>query len=203
MTESGQHSHAYVLMCVFVDSVFFVSFQFCPHTAHAHTHTHTLHTHTHCTRTHTHILHTHTHCTHTLHTYCTHTHTHTHTHCTHTAHTHTLHTHTHTHTYYTHTHTHTHTNAHTHTLHTHTHCTHTAHTQMHTHTHTHRKSGVNRLIRIMHRDGLYGFAEPLEFQSVVELIEYYRGHSLAPYSPKLDITLIKPVSKQQEGALVR
>ena len=52
-----------------------------------------------------------------------------------------------------------------------------------------RKSGVNRLIRIMHREGLYGFAEPLEFPSVIALIDYYRTNSLTPYSPKLDITL--------------
>lgn len=58
-----------------------------------------------------------------------------------------------------------------------------------------RKSGVNRLIRIMHRDGLYGFAEPLEFPSVIALIDYYRTNSLAPYSPKLDITLGTPVSR--------
>ncbi len=57
-----------------------------------------------------------------------------------------------------------------------------------------RKGGVNRLIRIMNRDGLYGFAEPLEFESVVALVEYYKHHSLAPYSPKLDITLGMPVS---------
>ena len=58
-----------------------------------------------------------------------------------------------------------------------------------------RKSGVNRLIRIMHREGLYGFAEPLEFPSVIALIDYYRTNSLAPYSPKLDITLGMPVSR--------
>ncbi len=58
-----------------------------------------------------------------------------------------------------------------------------------------RKSGVNRLIRIMHRDGHYGFAEPLEFPSVMALIDYYRTHTLAPYSPKLDITLGIAVSK--------
>ena len=58
-----------------------------------------------------------------------------------------------------------------------------------------RKSGVNRLIRIMHQEGLYGFAEPLEFPSVIALIDYYRTNSLAPYSPKLDITLGMPVSR--------
>ncbi len=59
-----------------------------------------------------------------------------------------------------------------------------------------RKGGVNRLIRIMHKDDLFGFAEPLEFSSVVGLVEYYKEHSLAPYSPKLDITLGSPVSRR-------
>ena len=58
-----------------------------------------------------------------------------------------------------------------------------------------RKDGVNRLIRILFRDGYYGFADPLEFRSVVQLVEHYRHHSLQPYSPKLDITLQEPVSK--------
>lgn len=60
-----------------------------------------------------------------------------------------------------------------------------------------RKGGVNRLIRIMFRDGLYGFAEPLEFRSVIELVDYYKENSLAPYSPKLDITLGGPISRKQ------
>ena len=60
---------------------------------------------------------------------------------------------------------------------------------------SHRKDGVNRLIRIMSRDGYYGFAEPLDFRSVVELVEFYKKNSLQPYSAKLDITLHDPVSK--------
>lgn len=59
-----------------------------------------------------------------------------------------------------------------------------------------RKGGVNRLIRIIQKDGLCGFAEPLEFESVVGLVAYYTENSLAPYSPKLDITLSNPVSKK-------
>lgn len=51
----------------------------------------------------------------------------------------------------------------------------------------------------MYRDGYYGFAEPLEFSSVVELVEFYRHNSLHPYSSKLDITLIQPVSKHEFG----
>ena len=62
-----------------------------------------------------------------------------------------------------------------------------------------RKGGVNRLIRILQKDGYYGFAEPLEFESVMALVAYYRENSLAPYSPKLDITLSNPVSKRMIG----
>ena len=56
---------------------------------------------------------------------------------------------------------------------------------------------MNRLIRIMSKEGYFGFAEPLEFHSVVELVDYYRENSLQPYSPKLDITLREPVSKSE------
>jgi len=62
---------------------------------------------------------------------------------------------------------------------------------------------VNRLIRIMYKDGLYGFAEPLEFHSVVELIDYYRDHSLAPYSPKLDITLVHLISRREQFEMAK
>ena len=71
----------------------------------------------------------------------------------------------------------------------------------------HRKDGVNRLIRIMFREGYYGFAEPLEFRSVIELVEFYSRNSLQPYSHKLDITLQEPVSRlnayivENEGAM--
>ncbi len=59
----------------------------------------------------------------------------------------------------------------------------------------------------MYRDGYYGFAEPLEFRSVIELVEFYTRNSLQPYSHKLDITLQEPVSRlnayevENEGAL--
>ena len=66
-----------------------------------------------------------------------------------------------------------------------------------------RKGGVNRLIRIIHRDGLYGFAEPLEFSSVVDLINFYRENTMAPYSPKLDITLVKGLSRRELLGQVR
>ncbi|XP_035700086.1 phosphatidylinositol 3-kinase regulatory subunit alpha-like isoform X1 [Branchiostoma floridae] len=62
-----------------------------------------------------------------------------------------------------------------------------------------RKGGNNKLIKICHRDGKYGFSEPLRFSSVVELIQHYRKESLAQYNCKLDVRLTYPVSKIQQG----
>lgn len=61
-----------------------------------------------------------------------------------------------------------------------------------------RKGGNNKLIKIFHRDGKYGFSDPLTFNSVVELINHYRHESLAQYNPKLDVKLLYPVSKHQQ-----
>lgn len=63
---------------------------------------------------------------------------------------------------------------------------------------TYRKGGNNKLIKIFHRDGKYGFSDPLTFSSVVELINHYRNESLAQYNPKLDVKLLYPVSKHQQ-----
>lgn len=62
----------------------------------------------------------------------------------------------------------------------------------------HRKGGNNKLIKVFHRDGHYGFSEPLTFCSVVELISHYRHESLAQYNAKLDTRLLYPVSKYQQ-----
>lgn len=61
-----------------------------------------------------------------------------------------------------------------------------------------RKGGNNKLIKIYHREGRYGFSEPLTFVSVVELINHYRHESLAQYNAKLDTKLLYPVSKYQQ-----
>ncbi|XP_061549431.1 phosphatidylinositol 3-kinase regulatory subunit beta isoform X4 [Phycodurus eques] len=61
-----------------------------------------------------------------------------------------------------------------------------------------RRGGNNKLIKIYHRDGRYGFSEPLTFLSVVELINHYRHESLAQYNAKLDTKLLFPVSKYQQ-----
>ena len=58
-----------------------------------------------------------------------------------------------------------------------------------------RKHGANRLVRILFKRGKYGLNEPLRFSSVVELIEYYRKHSLAEFNSKLDVKLKYPISR--------
>ncbi|XP_034147327.1 phosphatidylinositol 3-kinase regulatory subunit beta isoform X2 [Esox lucius] len=67
----------------------------------------------------------------------------------------------------------------------------------------HRKDGNNKLIKVCHRGGRYGFSEPLTFPTVVELINHYRHESLAQYNAKLDTRLLYPVSKYQQEQLVK
>ncbi|KAK7582214.1 hypothetical protein V9T40_013659 [Parthenolecanium corni] len=61
-----------------------------------------------------------------------------------------------------------------------------------------RKGGANKLIKIFGRNGKYGFSEPFSFDSVVELINFYRTVSLAQYNSTLDIKLMYPVSRHQQ-----
>lgn len=58
-----------------------------------------------------------------------------------------------------------------------------------------RKDDSNKLIKILHENGKFGFVEPLTFTSVVELISHYQHHSLAQYNESLDIVLRYPVSR--------
>lgn len=58
-----------------------------------------------------------------------------------------------------------------------------------------RKGGTNKLIKICHRNGKYGFTEPYTFDSVVDLINHFRHCSLSLYNASLDIKLLYPVSK--------
>ncbi|GAB6022370.1 hypothetical protein CHUAL_006488 [Chamberlinius hualienensis] len=58
-----------------------------------------------------------------------------------------------------------------------------------------RKGGSNKLIKICHKNGLYGFSEPLKFTSVIELVNFYRNVSLAQYNRTLDVKLLYPVSR--------
>lgn len=62
----------------------------------------------------------------------------------------------------------------------------------------HRKDGHNKLIKIYHRDGKYGFSDPLTFASVVELIWHYQHHPLVEYNATLDLMLTHPVSRFQQ-----
>ncbi|XP_044016208.1 phosphatidylinositol 3-kinase regulatory subunit alpha isoform X2 [Aphidius gifuensis] len=69
-----------------------------------------------------------------------------------------------------------------------------------------RKSGSNKLIKICHRNGKYGFSEPYNFNSVIDLVDHYRNCSLAQYNSILDIKLLYPISKYQvdeDVALIR
>ncbi|XP_068916831.1 phosphatidylinositol 3-kinase regulatory subunit gamma isoform X4 [Tenebrio molitor] len=58
-----------------------------------------------------------------------------------------------------------------------------------------RKGGTNKLIKICHKNGKYGFTEPYTYSSVVELINHFRNDSLSQYNASLDIKLLYPVSK--------
>jgi phosphoinositide-3-kinase regulatory subunit len=59
-----------------------------------------------------------------------------------------------------------------------------------------RKGGQNKLIRIIKHQGFHGFSESsATFNSVPELIDYYRVNSLSQYNPRLDIKLIHPISR--------
>ncbi|XP_065846119.1 phosphatidylinositol 3-kinase regulatory subunit gamma-like [Oscarella lobularis] len=52
-----------------------------------------------------------------------------------------------------------------------------------------KKDGITRRVQIHHRNGMYGFSEPLPFRSVVELVDFYRHRSLAEHNASLDISL--------------
>lgn len=66
-----------------------------------------------------------------------------------------------------------------------------------------RKGGDNKLIKICCRNGKYGFTEPFRFNSVVELVNFYRNQTLAHYNSTLDIRLLYPLSKfQHEDEMV-
>lgn len=58
-----------------------------------------------------------------------------------------------------------------------------------------RKGGTNKLIKICHQSGKYGFTEPYTFDSVVELVTHFRRTSLSLYNATLDIKLLYPLSR--------
>ncbi|XP_045447551.1 phosphatidylinositol 3-kinase regulatory subunit gamma [Melitaea cinxia] len=62
-----------------------------------------------------------------------------------------------------------------------------------------RKGGTNKLIKIYNQDGRYGFREPFEFVSIVDLVGFYKEYSLAHCNSSLDIKLMYPLSRHQEN----
>lgn len=58
-----------------------------------------------------------------------------------------------------------------------------------------RKAGTSKLIKIKHENGYYGFADPVNFPSVQELISFYTHNTLVDYNPVLDIKLSYPICK--------
>lgn len=61
-----------------------------------------------------------------------------------------------------------------------------------------RKGGSNKLIKICHGDGKYGFSPPFTFVSVVELVMFYQNVSLREYNSSLDTKLLFPVSRHKQ-----
>lgn len=57
------------------------------------------------------------------------------------------------------------------------------------------KDGTEKLIKIIHDNGKYGFVD-CKFNSVVDLINYYKTNSLMLYNKTLDITLMKPIARK-------
>lgn len=61
------------------------------------------------------------------------------------------------------------------------------------------KGGSEKLVKISHQNGLYGFTEPYTFPSVIDLINYYRNVSLKQYNIILDVKLLYPISKFKDN----
>ena len=57
-----------------------------------------------------------------------------------------------------------------------------------------RKGGSNKLVKICCVGGMYGFSEPFQFTSVVQLVEFYKRESLKDYNKDLDTKLLFAVS---------
>lgn len=63
-----------------------------------------------------------------------------------------------------------------------------------------RMGGSNKLVKICFDPvkRKYGFVEPFQFDSVVDLVEFYQRESLKEYNPKLDTRLLYAVSRAQD-----
>ena len=58
-----------------------------------------------------------------------------------------------------------------------------------------KKDGTDRVIKIYHNNGKYGFTKDCIFDNVIDLINFYRGVSLKEYNTILDVKLLNPVSR--------
>lgn len=60
---------------------------------------------------------------------------------------------------------------------------------------------MNRLIKIYHSNGKYGFSDPVPenslYTSVQGLIKHYTMNSLAEYNPSLNTTLKYPIARSK------
>eukprot|EP00092_Neocalanus_flemingeri_P025498 GFUD01027646.1.p1 GENE.GFUD01027646.1~~GFUD01027646.1.p1 ORF type:complete len:436 (+),score=135.05 GFUD01027646.1:91-1398(+) len=65
-----------------------------------------------------------------------------------------------------------------------------------------RKGGSNKLVKICHEEGKYGFSSPYQFCSVPELVAFYQNVSLREYNRTLDTRLLYPVSRYQQDVEV-
>lgn len=61
-----------------------------------------------------------------------------------------------------------------------------------------RKDGSDKLIKVSQKNGKYGFTDPHEYASVVELINHFKTTSLKQYNIYLDINLMYPISRFQQ-----
>ena len=59
-----------------------------------------------------------------------------------------------------------------------------------------RKGGTNKFLKIYGKNGRCGFQEPLQYDSVVEVVDFYRKHSL---THMLDMKLLYPVTHSQKN----
>lgn len=62
--------------------------------------------------------------------------------------------------------------------------------------------GANKLIRIHYRNGMYGFSQPYQFRSVLELIQYHKSATLKQYNNDLDICLKYPATRAVDVRLL-
>ena len=63
-----------------------------------------------------------------------------------------------------------------------------------------RKGGTNKLIRVVHLNGKYGFSDPATFASVMDLISFYSKEPMTKYNARLDTTLCHPISRFKVSA---